>query len=143
MTVGVVPTSGGGPALIDQTWALGVAQGRNMTYQAGITAHAGGTQAAAYQIVPGASIYEVDTCASNADSIKLFAALPGHEISILNNTGSTLDIYAYDGWNGATSSSAADKINNSSNSTAYQLTTYQCATLFCAKAGVWIACKTA
>ena len=141
MTVGVVPTSGGGPALIDQTYVLGIAQGRNYTYQNGITAHAGGTQAAAYQLVPGASMYEVDTVASGNDSIKLYAAQPGHSISVLNAGAQTLNIYAYDGTNNGVS--AGDKINNQSNATAYSLTTFQCADFFCAKAGVWLAQKTA
>jgi hypothetical protein len=143
MPIGVVPTAGGGPALLDQTYVLGIAQGRNQTYQSGITAHSGGTQAAAVQLVPGASMYEVDTVAADADSIKLFAAIPGHTITILNAGGHTLDVYAYDGYNGATASTAADKINNNSNATAYQLTTFQCADFFCAKAGVWLAQKTA
>jgi hypothetical protein len=139
--VGVTPISGGGPALLDQTWALGVAQGRNYTYQNGITAHAGGTQAAAFQLVPGAAIYEVDTVATTGDSIALFAAIPGHAIAILNAGASTLDVYAYAGISNGVS--AGDKINNSSNSTAYQLTTFQMATFFCAKAGVWLADKSA
>ena len=141
--VGVVPTAGGGPALLDQTYVLGIAQGRNFTYQNGITAKASGTQAAATQIVVGAFLYEVDTCANDADSVKLFPALPGHSFVVANATGHTLDIYASDGYNGATGSSAADKINNSSNVTAYQLTTYQTALFMCGKAGVWQAIKTA
>ena len=142
MPIGVVPTSGGGPALLDQTYVLGVAQDRNNTYQNGVTAHAGGTQAAAYQIVPGAALFEVDTAgAGGTDSIKLYAAVPGHQISIFNNTAYTIDIYAYDGYSNGVS--AGDKINNSSNATAYALTTYQSATFFCAKAGIWAGVKSA
>ena len=141
MTIGVVPTSGGGPALLDQTYVLGVAQGRNFTYQNGITAHAGGGQASAYQLVPGAYMFEIDTCATTADSVKLFAAVPGHSVAVLNAGAQTLDVYAYDGLsNGVT---AGDKINNNSNATAYQLTTFQMAIFYCAKAGVWVADKTA
>ena len=143
MTVGVPPVSGGGPALMDQSWTLGVAQGRNFTYQSGITAKASGTQAAATQISVGAFLYEVDTCANDADSVKLFPAIPGHSFVIANVTGHTLDIYASDGYNGVTGSSAADKINNSSNATAYSLTTYQTALFMCGKAGIWQAIKTA
>lgn len=141
MTVGIPATPGGGPALIDQTWSLGIAQGRNFTYQNGITAKASGTQATAIQLVPGAFIFEVDTCANSGDSIKLFAALPGHQLTIYNNGAQTLDVYAYDGFsNGVT---AGDKINNNSNATAYQLTAQQAAQFSCGKAGLWTAIKSA
>lgn len=143
MSVGIVPTSGGGPALLDQTWVLGVPQGRNWQYQNGITAKASGTQANATQLLTGAFVYEVDTCATNGDSVKLFAALPGHAIVIENAGAATLDVYAYDGLNGAVGTSASDKINNVANGTAYTLTTFQVAMFICAKAGVWLAIKTA
>jgi len=143
MTVGVPPVSGGGPALVDQSYVLGIAQGRNFTYQNGITATSGGTQAAAYQLKVGSSLIEVDTVAADGDSVKLFPALPGHELVIANCGSHTLDIYASDGYNGATLLSASDKINNVANGTAYQLTTFQTAQFMCAKAGVWQAIKTA
>ena len=53
----------------DGTWLLGLAGGQNYSYQYGITAHAGGGQAACQSLTPGAYLYEIDTVASGNDSI--------------------------------------------------------------------------
>src|SRR5579883_2735548 len=112
-SVGTQPGSGMG--LVDGVWLNGLAGGQNYAYQYGITAHAGGTQAACLSITPGAYLYEVDTVASGNDSICIPYAQAGTNLV----TGST------------------DQINGSSNSTSYTLSTQNSVECFVAKPGSW------
>lgn len=139
MTLGIRPAAGF--ALIDGTWARALSDGNNDTYTSGITAHAGGTQAAGFQLPDNVSFMEVDTVASGGDSVLLPYAQAGQRKFIFNNGAQTLDIYAQSTNNPATGS--ADVINKTTNVTAYTLTSGQAAIFWCAKNGVWAANKTA
>jgi O-acetylhomoserine/O-acetylserine sulfhydrylase-like pyridoxal-dependent enzyme len=133
MTVGKSPVAGSSYALQDGRWLLGVAAGNNRAYQNGITAHAGGTKAAAFQLPANVQLFEIDTVANAGDSVLMPAALQGQIIDIFNNGASNLDIYGR----------GTDTINQSATATAYVLTPGQCAHFFCAKNGLWGANKTA
>lgn len=57
----------------------------------GIVAHAGGGQASATALTN--ALNQVDTCASDNDSVMLPPALRGTKVWINNNTGHTLAVY--------------------------------------------------
>lgn len=127
MTVGIAPANGSGPALQDGQWLLGVAAGNNRAYKNGIVAHAGGTKAAAFQLPAGVQIIEIDTVATNGDSVLMPAAVQGQIVMVCNNGAATLDIYGR----------GTDTINGVATATAYALTVNQSAVFFCAKNGNW------
>jgi hypothetical protein len=131
--VGTPPFTG--PGLVDGVWLNGLAGGLNFTTQSGITAHAGGTQAACLSLTPGAYLYEVDTVASGSDSICLPFAVPGFNISIRNAGAQTLAIYGQSANNALTA--AADTINATAGSSAYTMIANNSAECFVAKAGSW------
>lgn len=68
-------------------------QALNLLFSAaiGIVAHAGGGQALATPLV--AAINQIDTCATNADSVVLPPAIPGRQVRVNNNTGQTLQVF--------------------------------------------------
>jgi hypothetical protein len=132
-TVGKPPPFGSSFQLIDGRWILQVANGGNMSYQAGITAHAGGTKAAALQLPANVALFQIDTVATTGDSVLLPAANPGTIIEVFNNGAATLNIFGR----------GTDIINQTATATQYLLTAGQVATFFCAKTGVWAAAKTA
>ena len=137
MAVGVVPIAGAGFGMIDQSYALGVAQDRNNTYQTGIAAAVTtGSATGATQLAAGSAFYSIDTSTgTNNDSILLPPALAGMQVQVFNNTANTIDVF------GTTQASTQDKINNVT--TAFALTTYQSATFTCAKAAQWAGNKSA
>ena len=141
MTIGNRPAPGLGYALIDTLWARGVSDGNNYSFQSGIVAKASGTQSNGTQLSAGVSMWEVDTVATNGDSVVLPFAAAGAGKSIFNNGAATLNIYANPNTNPATGST--DVINKTTNTTAYTLTTGQSAEFSCAKNGTWFACKSA
>lgn len=57
----------------------------------GVVAKAGGGQAAGTQLQVGYS--QVDTCATNNDSVVLPPAVPGLSVTVLNNTAQTLAVF--------------------------------------------------
>ena len=123
----------------DGTWLLGLAGGQNYTYQYGITAHAGGTQAACQSLNAGIYLFEIDTVATNNDSVCLPFAVQGLNFSIRNAGAATLAIYAQSGTNLATSST--DTINGATNSTSYTVATNNNVECFVAKSGNWSCVK--
>lgn len=127
-------------ALQDGVWLNGLAGGLNRAYASGITAHAGGTQAAAFPLPPGIALIEVTTVASSADSVLAPQCLQGAEFKVYNASATTLNIYGQVAVNPVTG--VADTINGTAGSTAYQLTTKQAAEFFCSKNGAWAAIKT-
>ena len=133
MSVGRSPVANSTYALQDGRWLLGVAAGNNRSYQNGITAHAGGTKAAAFQLPAGVQLFEIDTVATNGDSVLMPAAVQGQIVMVFNNGAATLNIYGR----------GTDTINQSTTATAYTLTAGQTAIFFCAKNGAWGANKTA
>lgn len=128
--VGVTPLAGGGPALIDQTWLIGVASGQNYSFQSGISA-AGTTQATATQLAPGIAIIEIDTVASSA-GVALPPCVAGTVIDIYNNGLNTLTIYPSIINNPITGTQ--DTINNT---TSLSLSSHTATSPACAKNGVW------
>lgn len=127
MTVGIAPTNGSGPGLQDGQWLLAVAAGGNRSYKNGITATAGGTKAAAFQLPASVQLFEIDTVATNGDSVLMPAAKAGQICMVFNNGAATLDIYGR----------GTDTINGAATATAFTLATDTCAIFFCAKNGAW------
>jgi len=119
----------------DGTWLLGLAGGQNFSYQFGIVAHAGGTQAACTVLPAGIAFMSVDTVASSGDSVCLPFAVAGTNIQIANNSSTTLNIFGQAGNNPLTG--AADTINNTAGSTNYSPTTQQNVECVSPKNGVW------
>lgn len=133
--VGTPPVPSNGFGAVDGTWLNGLAGGLNFTFQNGITAHAGGTQAACLSLTPGSYLYEIDTVASGNDSICLPFAAPGFNISIRNAGAQTLGIYGQSANNPVTA--AADTINGTAGSSNYSMIANNSAECFVAKAGSW------
>src|ERR1700743_476527 len=92
-TVGKAPPANSSYALQDGRWLLGLASGLNRSYQNGITAHSGGTKAAAFQLPANVAQFEVDTVAADNDSVLLPAAKTGQSVAVFNNGGHILAIY--------------------------------------------------
>lgn len=132
-TVGKPPPQGSSYALQDGRWLLGLGNGLNRSSQNGITAHSGGTKAAAFQLPANVAQFEIDTVAADTDSALLPAAKAGQTVMVFNAGAHTLDLYG----------KGTDTINLAVTATAYALTTGQCAIFFCCKDGIWGAIKTA
>lgn len=135
LAVGQAPLPQGGPALPDQSWLLGVANGQNASYQYGITA-SGTTQGGAFQLPAAITLFEVDTAAASS-GVALPTAVQGTEISLYNNGANTLTVYPAIANNPATGSQ--DTINNG---TSFSGGVASHASVYCfsAKTGIW-ACK--
>lgn len=133
MTVGTPP--GTGPQLVDGSWLTGLAGGQNQTYAAGLAAPNANNQATATVIPSGASLVEVDSAVSTG-SVVLPAAIAGTELTIINNAGQTINVFANAAVNQLTG--ALDTINALSNATAFPLTTaIGVLWIACAKNGKW------
>lgn len=122
-----------GPQLVDGQWLLALAGGANRSTKNGLTAHSGGTKAAALQIDAGQAFVKFGTVGADADSALLPAAKAGVLVLVQNAGAHTLDLYG----------KGTDTINLNVTATAYALTTGQCALFFCAQDGNWGAIKTA
>lgn len=61
--------------------------------EAGITAHAGGGQANAYQL--SAQINQASVVASSADSVKLLKPIIGMEVVVINDGANSLQVFGY------------------------------------------------
>ena len=133
MVTGTPP--GAGFQLVDGAWLSGLAGGQNQSYQAGVTANNAASQATATQIPSLISIVEVDTSVSTG-SLVLPAAVAGSEITLINNTGNTINVYASLVTNALTGS--LDTINALSNATALQPTANTVTIFYCAKNGHWL-----
>ena len=139
--VGVPPIPATGPGMVDGTWLNVLAGGQNFSYQSGITAKAGGTQALATQLPVGIYLIEVDTVATTGDSVALPQCFQGSSLLIRNAGSGTLYVYGNVANNPLLSTATADTINAVAGSTAYTLTTNTNAIFFCAKNGAWSAGK--
>lgn len=98
----------------------------------GLTAHAGGGQAAALQLSAG--LNEIDTCANDHDSVKLGSAkrAPDTGVTICyvgNNTAHILDVYPTSG----------DSIAGGAADAVFSVGANKSAIFFCAKTGHWSA----
>jgi hypothetical protein len=139
MTIGFPPQEGF--ELIEGRYLLGIAGGQNRAYESGLTAHAGGTQAAGLVIPSGFELVEFDTVANAADSAVLpFATTPGTIIVVLNSTSTSMNVYSNPGTNPVTGS--ADKLNGSTSAAVAVAGTgglTAAVRFYCAKAGIWLA----
>lgn len=133
MTTGTQPPVNSRQQLVDGLWLNGLANGQNRSYVNGITAHAGGTKAAALQLPAAVSLIQVATVASSGDSVLLPQALAGTEFRLANSGANTL--YAY--------GRGTDTVNDVATATEYQLATETSALFFCAIDGQWKAIKSA
>ena len=97
--------------------------------ESGLTAHAGGTQAAALALSAEATIHQVATVASAADSVKLPAANAG-EIHVLINSGANpMQVFG----------SGTDTINGVATATGISQMQNSVVIYHCYAAGLWIA----
>jgi hypothetical protein len=91
----------------------------------GLTAHAGGTQAAALLLTT--AINRVTTVASVADSIKLPASAPGMQITAINAATNSMQVYG----------SGTDTINAVATATGVAVPGGKTANFYCTLAGAW------
>lgn len=141
MAIGRAPQVGQGVGMPDFMWLQGLAGGDNNRTQSGLTALAGGAQAGATLLggpdpsgLP-ASLVEVDTVATAADSVALPFATAGRMMLIRNAGANSMNVYAQSGTNRATG--AQDSINGGANNAAVAIAANKSALAFCAKNGVW------
>lgn len=125
----------------DGTWLNGLANGQNLSFVSGLTATAGGTQALALALPGTATLIEVDTVATTGDSVMLPQCVASRVLTIVNAGAGTLYVYGNSATNRVTG--AADTINGTAGSTAYQMATTIVAQFICAKTGAWKALKSA
>jgi hypothetical protein len=133
VVVGTPP--GNGFQLIDGQWLQQLAQGNNAAFVNGITAHAGGTQAACFVLPNNAWLYEIDTVASSNDSVCLPFASAGDQLTLRNAGANTAAVFALSTTNPGTSST--DTINGQTNSTTFTLTANWVMDCMVAKNGAW------
>jgi hypothetical protein len=139
MAIGIRPDKGF--SLPDGEWLRQLSNGNNYSFQSGVVAKAGGTQATGTQLSNNQSLIQVDTVATNNDSVVMPFAAAGKSVSIFNNGAATLGIFASPNTNPLTGTT--DVINKTTNPTLYALTSGQTADFSCAKNGTWFACKSA
>jgi len=92
-----------------------------------ITAHAGGTMAAAYKL--NAAISRISICATNGDSVSLppSASWVGGQMVVINDGAANLDVYP---------GNATDNIDAAGVNTAVVITTPKRAVFFCSSLGI-------
>lgn len=122
---------GAGVGLIDRAAVdanfTAVASGTSSTPQNNLTAHAGGTQAAAFPLA-GSSRYRVTTVGTAGDSVSLPLAA-GQALVLINASATSMNVFAFNG--------SSDTINGTAGSTAYALAGGKVAEFFSAGAGAW------
>lgn len=133
--VGSPPSTGF--ALPDGAWLSGLAAGNNIAVQSGLTATASGTQATAVQLGQTVELFQLDTVATNGDSVALpiCAANPaGQQISIRNNGAASASVFASPLTNQI--SGTVDTLNGSA-TVALAVGPGAVATFRCIKTGQW------
>lgn len=106
---------------------VSIATGGASTPINNITAHAGGTQAAAFQLA-GSTRYRVTTVGSAGDSVALPLAA-SQALVVINASGTSMNIYAFNG--------SSDTINGTAGSTPVALAGGKTIEFLSAGAGVW------
>lgn len=125
--VGTAPPVNSRQALQDGIWLRGLANGQNRSYVNGLTAHAGGTKAAAYQMPAGVALIQFDTVAVNGDSALLPQAVAGTDITVISSGVATMSVYGR----------GTDTINDAATANAFSMATNTTARFVCAKDGQW------
>lgn len=90
-----------------------------------ITAHAGGTKAAAYAL--SKSFNRVSVCATNNDSVLLPKAIAGSMVVLINSGAATLAFYG----------KGTDTIDDAATATAATIATTKAKVLACLTTGAW------
>jgi len=139
MGIGRAPRVGTGKGLQDADWLLGLAGGDNLICQ-DVTCLAGGGQPGAPVmggVVNGveATLIRLKVVTSVNDSSQLPQAIHGREISVLNGTANSANIYANSNVNKATG--ALDTVNGAVNTQAVAVAGNATAYFFCPADGVW------
>lgn len=120
-----------GVGLVDKTLLNGnfaaIASGTSSSPTNGITAHAGGTQAAAVQL--GTGISRISVCATGGDSVALPLAAAGSRCTVLNAGAASLNVFALNG--------SSDTINGTAGSTAFAVGIGKSAEFISAVAATW------
>lgn len=101
--------------------------------QTGITAHAGGTQAAAVPIT--AMNAQVSVCATAGDSVVLPPAKVGMEVTVVNNGAASCNVFAASQAQGGVT--GGDTMNQTQNGSV-AVATNTITLFFCFVVGVWI-----
>lgn len=96
-----------------------------LSYQAGITALAGGAKAGATQLTE--TINQIDTVTTAADSVLLPPARPGSFCVIINNSANATQVFGQ----------GTDTINGVATATGLSQAGNKAALYVCAKAGAW------
>ena len=117
----VYPT---GPSLIDMST---IASGGGHSFAGNITAHAGGTRAAAVKLTSG--INRIATCATAADSVSLPPAVGGQLIIVANAGAAAAQVFA--------DPSTSDTINGVAAATGVSLAAGKSASFSSSAPGVW------
>ena len=104
-----------------------MANGYNRSYINGLTAHSGGTKAAAYQMPAAVAIIQFDTVAVNGDSALLPQAVAGTDITVISSGVATMSVYGR----------GTDTINDAATANAFSMATNTTARFVCAKYGQW------
>lgn len=138
MIVGKPPVANSSYALQDGRWLLGLSAGLNRQYVNGITAHSGGTKAAALQLPANVAQIEVDTVAADNDSVLLPAAKAGMSVAVFNSGGHILAIYGR-GTDTINAQATANALSLAAPATAAGVGSN--AFFYCCKDGAWAAIK--
>ena len=118
---------------------LGVLKGQDLnnaisaplySYQSGITAKAGGGQASATKLL--ATLNEVDTVGTAADSVQLPFAKPGLKVVVVNNAAANA-CQVFAGYNDPNNPT----INGTAGTTGVSLAAGKTAEYVCVQAGKW------
>lgn len=128
--VGTPP--GTGPGVVDGAWLTGLANGRNFSYQNGITA-AGTTQATGTQLSSGIVLVQIGTAAAST-GVNLPQAYQGTALMISNAGANTVTVYPTVPNNPITA--AQDTINAGTSTT---IASNASKLFFSPKDGVWAA----
>jgi hypothetical protein len=91
----------------------------------GITAHAGGTKAAAFQLTT--TISRISVCATDHDSVLLPKAIAGSEVTVINSGAALLDVYG----------KGTDTIDAVNTATANTIATTKAKKYTCVSTGFW------
>jgi hypothetical protein len=97
-----------------------------LSTQTGITAHAGGTQVAAVQIV--AAQAQISVVGTAGDSVRLPPSQAGAQITIVNNGANAANVFPATG----------EQINSAGANTAYSLAVTTPIVFYCFVAGNWV-----
>lgn len=116
---------------VTKLWSVNATGQICYALETGLTAHAGGTQAAALALSPKASVHVVSTVGSAADSVKLPLATGSGANHMVFNQAATNSLQLF--------GSGTDTINGVATATGVAVAAGKCADLIDIAAGQWVA----